>query len=505
MSFKTIQDDGLFRFEQFDPSAPGHWLGADLFGMPATAASVRKSRHIELSETQHFVRPGEIVPVELDDDSIDAVRPTHERTLDVFNHVRAFFNIARVERFGKLQRLIDMMGDTGADDLEDRGEWTLGTLRRHGNYPNSRGDIEGPFRPLTIIESRTHDGYESPHCLQYDPVLAAAFAFMRTLTSSAWEHAVKVALGVACFGIRYGEYGMGWKNGEMAWIHDPSRQGLAEYPKGDGAHGLGHRPVWYGTSVRGLILMDMLSGGAFAPIGMAVDAIEKAIFASDPTAYAEAYGCRSERKRLEMATDFAFITREPEKMLWLQSNLEHLAAMDEDEPTSYSVQDVGYASPWMVGPFYEARGRAAHFLGRTDLMLQAYYAGMAAWNDAAERVSGPNGERLVFCRYRYDNGYAPAQDLDAQDPHHGAFWLNFLEMADLRGDLASVEHVSIEGMANSLGEIVADVADSILGDDLTQVGEISARNVSRGLGWTRKAFSYVENATRGTFLPQVSA
>ena len=69
------------------------------------------------------------------------------------------------------------------------------------------------------------------------------------------------------------------------------------------------------------------------------------------------------------------------------------------------------------------------------------------------------------------------------------------------GTSRAVELASLAGMADTLATIKADLQDGVIGDDLTPLEAISARHVPAGLGWTRKAFSYVENATRATWLP----
>ena len=474
--------DGGFVFQQYDPEAETHWIGADLFGIPITPGTLRPSRLIDRSDELHFVRPGEIVQVHVTDDDLLALKPDDAEVAEVAKASEPFFNQGRIDRWPGIAALIDDMGDRG-EVIHGYEDWDLGQIHNHGLRENQREWPEGP-RLGTLVESFDTDGHESLHNLKYDPLCAIVFAFARERTDRNWLFLCRVALQIACAGIRYGDRGM---NSRGEWYLDTKSVGMAEYSKGSGAQGLGYRPHWYETNVRGLLLVQQL-GLDVAPIKIALRSIMGAAMERDPESYAESYGCRTERFWLGILNDGFAITRDAGIARTIERALEWYRYMDEDEETGFTVQDKGYASPWMVVPFYEEQGRAAHLIGRDDLLVEIYRAGVAAWE--AAKVIDDDGKH-AWVGYRYDNGNAPASHLGVRDPHHVAFCCNFLEMAN-HPDLEAAERAAFSGIGDSLASVRAG--------DLTPLSKISARDVDQGAGWTKEAFSLIQNGIRGTWL-----
>lgn len=477
----TAIESGAMLFAQYDPEATAPDLFDDIDGHAvATADSVRRSTAIFGSSAQHFARPGEIVPLICEDEHLLAVKPTPERITQTARDIAPFFNLDRLERWPHLAALLADMGDRGEPDDAPIGDWDLGMLLRQGLYRGERGPIEGPFRNRFFTEGNRSDDAEIPWNLKYDPILSVALNFLRDPTDRNWLLLANLGIGVACSGIRYGSR-------DASGAKDRRVKGRGEYSKGNGAQGVGFRPQWYESPVHGLLVLGYLAQGTIAPIDMAIQAMMDALSSEPTNAYTEQWGCREERFKLDNVMAFAHLNPGGPWLSWAEAALEHYAYRDEDEPTGFTVQDAGYASAWMVVPFYEARLRAARRLGRADLYQQAAEAGVRAW-EAGRVLEWIGDERYAWLRYRYDNGVAPAADLRVKDTQHVTFAVNFLEMVE-HPDLDAAERAAFGSAGDSLSAVRSGL--------VTPAKNVSIRDADQGPGFAKEALLTIQNATRG--------
>ena len=482
--YTRIESGGLL-FAQYNPEAEAPDLFDDIDGHAvATPHSVRKTSAIPGSDAKHFARPGEIVPLVCEDADLLTLRPSAERIARTLADIGPFFNLERLDRWPHLAALLADMGDRGEPADAPIESWDLGLLLRQGLYRGERGKIEGPFRNRFLTEGNRSDGAEIPYNLKYDPILAVALNFLRDPTDRNWLLLANLGIGVACSGIRYGSR-------DALGKKDRKVKGRAEYSKGNGAQGIGFRPHWYESPLRGMLVLAYLCEGRIKPIDMAVQALLDGIANEPPNVYAEEWGCREERFKLENATTAMQLPLPGPAInwrAWVETALEHYAYRDEDEPTGFTVQDKGYPSPWMVIPFYEQRLRSALLIGRNDLARQAANAGALAWEAAKVIEYGLEDGDRAWLRYRYDNRFVPAADLAVKDTQHVTFAVNFLEMI-AHPDLEMAERAAFSTVGDSLSAITAGVR--------TPWENVSIRDADQGPGFMKEAFLTIQNATRG--------